>query len=476
MPLCTACVLWLCLLAVAAAHGDAAGASDAACARDTAALQAAVDRAALAGGGPVALACGFHAIGPAPLALYGGVALSGAACEGGLVLGACTASQMHIVNVTGDDVTISGVTFDASNLTSDADRDAACVHSSAAAPQQRFVLEDSRFLGINTSSQGFHAVGLTACVGCTVRGNYVAQSGGDALNFNAGEYTITGNTVEDTGDGCIALNNDAVGVVAHNTLRRCNLGIGAGPAGTVEGANASQPFVIEANLIEDCDYGVLLGWFAYKGRVAPVGTIVANNIIRRCRSASIRNDGAPGRIGGGWVVTGNQVSHAGYPSTPPPRTQGDGPGLGIVVSGVRRALVRGNVLAHGRGDAVTVNGAADAVVQGNIISADVPQGGGVSGVSVSGGTGISVADNTVTGFGRAISVAGGADRVRVTNNAVEAAVGGPAAAISADASVGRTVVAGNTVAGAGGMPASEGCVAIAGATNTSREQRANTCW
>ena len=41
------------------------------------------------------------------------------------------------------------------------------------------------------------------------------QSGGDALNFNSGEYIISGNIIQDTGDGCIALNNDAFGVVSN---------------------------------------------------------------------------------------------------------------------------------------------------------------------------------------------------------------------------------------------------------------------
>jgi hypothetical protein len=47
-----------------------------------------------------------------------------------------------------------------------------------------------RFLRINTSSQGFHAVIMSDCVGCTVRSNFVEQSGGDALNFNAGNAVV----------------------------------------------------------------------------------------------------------------------------------------------------------------------------------------------------------------------------------------------------------------------------------------------
>ena len=52
---------------------------------------------------------------------------------------------------------------------------------------------------------------MAGCSGCTIRGNYVPNSGGDALNFNSGEYIITDNIVENGGDGCIAMNNNAFG-------------------------------------------------------------------------------------------------------------------------------------------------------------------------------------------------------------------------------------------------------------------------
>ena len=69
---------------------------------------------------------------------------------------------------------------------------------------------------------------------------------------------------------------------------------GAGPSGSAATAAASTPFAITGNIIEDCDYGVLLGWFGYAGRVGPVNCIVSNNIIRRPRSCGIQNNGGPG--------------------------------------------------------------------------------------------------------------------------------------------------------------------------------------
>eukprot|EP01043_Picozoa_sp_COSAG02_P062062 COSAG02_NODE_8474_length_2560_cov_3.102397_1_plen_276_part_00 len=155
--------------------------------------------------------------------------------------------------------------------------------------------------------QGYSAIGLSGCVGCVIRGNYVPHSGGDALNFNSGEYIVTENTVENSGDGCIAMNNNAFGTVANNILRRCNLGIGSGPSG---GCNLpcpptgcsqpcgnprgtgpdtnSTPFVVTGNLIEDCDYGMLLGWFGYKGRLGPMNTVISSNVIRRARQSAVQ--------------------------------------------------------------------------------------------------------------------------------------------------------------------------------------------
>jgi hypothetical protein len=137
---------------------------------------------------------------------------------------------MHIIAVTnGTGQAISGVHFDHTNLTSDMARSSAAVVGGSGSVG--FLLENSHFLNINQTSQGFSAIQLSGCTGCIVRGNYVPWSGGDALNFNSGEYIITENVVENVGDGCIAMNNNAFGVVANNILRRCNLGVGAGPAG-----------------------------------------------------------------------------------------------------------------------------------------------------------------------------------------------------------------------------------------------------
>lgn len=450
---------------------------DAGCASSTALLQAAVDAAAAAGGAVVRISCGFHAIGP--LSLHGGVTLDARLCAaappgtaaGQLTLGACAAEQMHILHIAGNNVTVAGVRFDCANLTLDTNRDMAAVHTVSAV--RGLTLQSNRFLRINTTSQGFHAAILSDCTGCSVRDNFVSQSGGDALNFNAGEYLISGNTVQDTGDGCIALNNNAFGVVSNNILRRCNLGIGAGPAGAAATANASTPFVITGNLIEDSDFGVLLGWFAYNGRLGPVNCIVSSNIIRRCRSAAIQNNGAPGQLGGAWLISDNQITHTGFPASPPPHTAaGPGAGHGIVAATLHDVAIRGNLISHGRGDAIAVESTAHCVITGNIVSADpqFPFGEQVTGIAIRNDDDVLINGNTARGFGSGIAVTGTSDRVQVTGNSVDAAGG---AGVAVARAVLRVLVSGNTISNAPSEPA---CVAVDGPPSASRVNRDNLCW
>eukprot|EP01052_Picozoa_sp_SAG31_P042970 SAG31_NODE_7003_length_1822_cov_2.189785_1_plen_314_part_00 len=274
----------LTVTAAAAASVDAAT-SGTQCASTTAQLQSILDATAAVGGGYAQLPCGFHAT--LALTLHSGVKLDSAHClphpssaqsrplKALLTLGACArGAQQHIIAVAnGTGQAISGVVFDHTNLTDPSKRSSCAVTGGGGA--RGFVLENCRFLNINMTSQGFSAIQMGGCSGCTVRGNYVPHSGGDALNFNSGEYIITDNVVEDGGDGCIAMNNNAFGLVSNNILRRCSLGVGAGPAGSVASAANSTPFAITSNLIEDCDYGVLLGWFGCECSREPLTSLDA---------------------------------------------------------------------------------------------------------------------------------------------------------------------------------------------------------
>ena len=101
-----------------------------------------------------------------------------------LTLGACAAgTQQHIIAISnGTGQAISGVVFDHTNLTDPSTRSSCAVTGGGGS--QGFVLENSQFLNINMTSQGFSAIQMGGCSGCIVRGNYVPNSGGDALNFN----------------------------------------------------------------------------------------------------------------------------------------------------------------------------------------------------------------------------------------------------------------------------------------------------
>ena len=102
-------------------------------------------------------------------------------------------------------------------------------------------------------------------------------------------------------------------------------------------ATNSTPFVISHNLIEDSDYGVLLGWFGYANRLGPMNCVVSNNVVRRVRMCGIQvkatchphpkrtrpnllltyyynigahrqNNGGPGAHDGNMIITGNQAN------------------------------------------------------------------------------------------------------------------------------------------------------------------------
>lgn len=154
-------------------------------------LQGIIDQTAASGGGWAQLPCGFHAT--LALQLPSLVKIGSAHCHAFkpgppsqqlITLGACAAgAQQHIIAVgNGTGQVISGIVFDHTNLTDPSTRSSCAVTGGGGS--QGFVLENSQFLNINMTSQGFSAIQLGGCSGCTVRGNYVPHSGGDALNFN----------------------------------------------------------------------------------------------------------------------------------------------------------------------------------------------------------------------------------------------------------------------------------------------------
>ena len=289
----------------------------------------------------------------------------------------------------------------------------------------------------------------------------------------SGEYIITDNVVEDGGDGCIAMNNNAFGIVANNILRRCSLGVGAGPAGALSSETNSTPFTVTSNLIEDCNYGVLLGWFGYKDRLGPMNCVISNNIIRRPRSCGIQNNGAPGSPDGVWIVQGNQITQAGY-------TQGryaaamasEGPGNGIYAGSLRDVQIIGNSITAGQGRGIFASG-LHFIVSSNVLVAGTGPGANATGIYVGNSEDMNVAENSVRGYAHAI-VATDKDTIRIRGNSIDVSHSPVASGIEVKAGVARAAVVDNAVTGAGG--AASRCVALGGPASASRVERDNLCW
>ena len=458
-------------------------ASGTSCGTTTAKLQGILDATAAAGGGWAQFPCGFHTT--EALTLPSGVKLGSWHCATkALTLGACEpgSKQQHIISVgNGTGHMISGIRFDHTNLTDPSTRTSCAVAGGSGATN--FVLESSHFLNINTTSHGFSAIQMAGCEGCVVRGNVVPKSGGDALNFNSGTYIITDNLVENVGDGCIAMNNNAFGLISNNVLRSCNLGVGAGPSGSSASAASSTPFVISGNQIEDCDYGILLGWFGYAGRVGPIGSVVSNNVILRPRSCGIQYNGGPGAHDGSWIVQGNQIMHSGFPATPPPHTDPSevGPGRGIYAASLSNVHIIGNAVTNGRGDAITAMG-LHFIISGNILQGPPPSGNTTTtaacGITVPDSVDVTIVDNNCRGFGTAIAVAD-KDRLVVRGNSIDVSHSSAALGVVVEATAARVVVSDNTVSGSV-MDAitqkEQQCFTMAGAASSTRVSRNNLCW
>lgn len=180
-------------------------------------------------------------------------------------------------------------------------------------------------------------------------------------------------------------------------------------------------------------------------------------------------------LGGAWVVSDNQITHTGFPAAQPPRTSGLGPGHGIVAVQLHDISIRGNIVSHGRGDAITAMTALHYIIADNIVSADVEQpfGDASTGIVVAAADDVSVTGNSIRGFGHGITATDTGDRLRITGNGIEAAIGGTGVGIHVGAAVARVVVSGNTISG---TATAATCLAVDGRPSASRVSRDNLCW
>ena len=224
-----------------------------------------------------------------------------------------------------------------------------------------------RFYDIPTNvgprdGQAMH-VCLTDTLDNYIAFNYVDQVGGDCFNFNRGFTVATGNIVKNCGDGGIAFNNGARGVISSNILYRCNLGVGAG-----HGATTTDPYIsltVVGNEFNICDNGVNMGWFGYDGLEATTNVKIVGNSFFGCRNASINYDGNPNVSTSKFVIIADNAiwntGSADWNGTANPSASA------IKFTDCPQAIVANNTIYNTPDTAIRLNKCEKSVVNGNII-------------------------------------------------------------------------------------------------------------
>jgi hypothetical protein len=226
--------------------------------------------------------------------------------------------ENYLLQLTGlQNITVRNFVFDASGMTDvggDAGLKQCVVYVSAGSGTLKNIqVSSNRFINIATTNQDYHAIGFND-VDCFVSDNYVDQCGGDILNFNGGINIVTNNNVRNGGDGGIAFNNNARGVIANNYIYKCDLGVGAGPEGSSLDTSLLHTLQVDSNLIDSCNWGINFGWFAFSGREAPTNFTVTNNTIFNCKLYGIRYDGRTASWKANGVISGNSIYRTGSPN------------------------------------------------------------------------------------------------------------------------------------------------------------------
>lgn len=194
--------------------------------------------------------------------------------------------------------------------------------------------------------------------------NYSEQCGGDTLNFNGGYNVVTGNIIKNCGDGGVAFNNGARGIISNNLLYKCNLGIGAGPEGTV--SNPFHTLTITGNEIDSCDMGINMGWFAYDGREAPINVTITGNTIVRTKRIAIGYFGNPSSKKQRYVnISSNTINGVG---TSDYDGQGDSNADAIILYDCTGFLASDNIIANCTRNGISIKNSIKSVVNGNVIS------------------------------------------------------------------------------------------------------------
>lgn len=316
--------------------------------------------------------------------------------HGGILKAKATRYQILTV-VNSQNSAVKNLIFDATSLTSTLVTDEkSCISTPVGGVTlTNFVVDGCQFLNIPTGiGQRIHAIQLTYGQ-ATVTNNYTQQSGGDIYNFNDGYFIVTNNIAENSGDGGIAFNNDARGVIANNYIYKCDIGIGAGPEGSV--GDDDHSLIISSNEIVACGDGINMGWFAFVNRKGPRNVKIVGNTISKCKRIGMRYDGDVAAWTAYLSIVGNAVYDGGS-------TDYDGvagTGFGIVLGGCKYSLIECNTLHDNLGTDIIVSGFENVEILGNAINAGAYTDIGGSAIDFQ-STNSRIANNTI--FGRRVLI------------------------------------------------------------------------
>lgn len=354
---------------------------------DTASIQAAIDYATSLGTAVVSLGVGSYLVDS--VILKSGVKLS---TDGGRIK--IKAGSLYGLRIASgaDNVSVEGITFDCAGLTVNGGiSDSGTVIRNIGAATNVRILNNS-FYDV-AQGQNSHVIVFSG-VQAEVSGNYVEQCGGDVLNFNDGHYIVTNNRIfnSDTpGDGGIAFNNNAFGIIANNYIYRCDLGVGMGPVGTT--AAGHHTTVISGNEIVGCEFGINMGWYSYAGRVGPRNVKIIGNTIDKCKTRGIAYYGDLDTTPAYMVISANTITNSG--STLYDGLAGDG--IGATLSNASNSIISGNIFSDNLGADVVLDTSHRVTISGNHVYGGAYANAGGSAISTSGSNNLSILDNTILG-------------------------------------------------------------------------------
>lgn len=297
---------------------------------------------------------------------------------------ATSSTGVSLLAVTGDDVTIEGITFDIPNIT-----DALGIFVAAATTLSRLTIRNCRFL--TPKSGGIHIQGAVTDLtvqGCEFNGlgygilvyeppassryriignTFIGGAGGDAIEFNVPTATnpaldiVIANNIISGYSGSGANDGIAIGiargrgvVIQGNRIANCQKGI------HVEDASANV--AITGNVVDACDwYGIGVQFLS--GKTIEDITI-EGNVVRGCclnPGGSMGNGGIEASSGaaGLYAGSGRAISIVGNICE-------DNDAAGIWTYESRQMLISGNVCRNNSGAGIDLTTPIESVITSNL--------------------------------------------------------------------------------------------------------------